>query len=390
MDFARLFSFRRSQPRRRKPRRRKPALRRFDSLEKRYVLSSAPVIDILSAAVGSGHNVSISGHVSDFDPLAGALSVALSGPIAANVAVDSSGGFSYTGPAAQLGTEQAVATDAGTGLSSASVQSPIENAAPAIQNFMVRPTGNGTYVQLSGSVHDESPAGLSVSFSGVVSGSATTDASGNFSLIALASSLGNVAAATSDVWGVASQPAAATLSDSGPVVQLNPPQHNVNGTVTVSGTVSDITPGGISVSVTGVVGGTATTDSSGAFSLTVQPSGSGTIMATATDVWRQTSAPAQTTYSATSNVAALTMSGLVSNYLGYGQWQITGKVSGGDPSTTTISYSGTANGSTTIDSNGNFSFVVLTSGPYYAGSETVTATDATGATASQYISFGMA
>ncbi|HUY87223.1 MAG TPA: hypothetical protein VMV10_00660 [Pirellulales bacterium] len=401
MDFARLFSFRRPQQRRPQSRRRKPALRRFDSLEKRYLLSSAPVIDVLSAAVGSGDDVDISGHVSDFDPNAGALSVAISGPIATNLAVDSAGDFSYTGPAAQLGTEQAVATDAGTGLSSAAVQTPIENAAPVIQNFTVSPTGNGTNVLLSGSVQDESPSGLTVSFSGVASGSATTDASGNFSFVALASGLGNVTAATNDVWGAASQPASATLSDSGPVVQLNPPQDNADGTVTISGTVSDMTPGGASVSLSGVVSGTATTDSSGAFSLTAQPSGSGTVTATATDVWNQTSSPAQTTVSSpalvsstspsstTTEMAPLTISNLVANYLGYGQWEITGTVSGGDLSTTTISYSGTANGSTTPDSSGNFSFYVLTSGPYYDGYETVTASDAEGDTDSQTIYFGM-
>lgn len=390
MDLARLFSFCRPQLRRSQHRRRRPALRRFDSLEKRYVLSSAPVIDMLYAAVGSGDNVSISGHVSDFDPSAGALSVALSGPIAANVAVDSSGGFSYTGPAAQLGTEQAVATDAGTGLSSTPAQAPIDNGAPVIQNLTVNPTGNGTYVQLLGSVQDESPSGLTVSFSGVVSGSTTTDATGNFSLVALASNLGNLTAATSDVWGAASQPASATLSDSGPVVLLNPPQANMDGTVTVSGTVSDMTPGGALVSISGVVSGSVTTDSSGAFSLTAQASGPGTITATATNVWNQASCPAETAYSDPINAAPLQISGLVADFLGNGQWEITGTVSGGDLSTATISYSGTSNGTATVDSNGNFSFVVLTSGPYYTGSENVTASDAEGETASQFISFGMA
>ncbi|HUY93127.1 MAG TPA: hypothetical protein VMV10_30640 [Pirellulales bacterium] len=169
----------------------------------------------------------------------------------------------------------------------------------------------------------------------------------------------------------------------------------MDGTVTISGTVSDMTPGGASVSLSGVVSGTVTTGSSGAFSLTAQPSGSGTVTATATDVWNQTSSPAQTTVSQTTvsqttETAPLTISNLIASYMGNGFWEITGTVSGGDLSTTTISYSGTANGSTTPDSSGNFSFDVLTSGPYYTGNETVTASDAEGDTDSQYISFGMA
>ena len=117
MIFAHWFTSRRSQPRR-----RKPAPRRFDSLEKRYVLSSAPVIDAMSAIVGSGNTVSISGHVTDLDPNAGAISVSISGPVAATIAADATGRFSYSGPAALLGMEQAVAADVGTGLLSASVQ----------------------------------------------------------------------------------------------------------------------------------------------------------------------------------------------------------------------------------------------------------------------------
>ncbi|HEV7223453.1 MAG TPA: hypothetical protein VGN42_12175, partial [Pirellulales bacterium] len=157
-------------------------------------MSSAPVIDFLYAIPASGHTVNVSGHVSDFDPHAGLIGVTISGPVAGGVTADSGGNFSLTGTAASLGTETAVASDAGTGLSSAPFSAPIQNNAPTISGLSVGPTGNGKYVTISGTVNDESPAGLTVSFSGVASGSATTDASGGFSLYALATGLGTVTA----------------------------------------------------------------------------------------------------------------------------------------------------------------------------------------------------
>ena len=389
MNFAHRFSFRRSQPRR-----RKPAPRRFDSLEKRLLLTTAPVIDTLYAVVGDGHTVSISGHVSDFDPSAGPISVAISGPISANVNVDSSGMFSYSGSTSQLGTEQAVATDSGTGLSSDPFDSPIENMAPTIQNFTVYPTGDGKNVTLTGSVQDESPEGLTVSFSGVVGGSTTTDASGNFSLVALASDLGDVSATVSDVWGVGSAPVTAPLGSPAPVVQLDPPQTDSTGMVTVSGYVTDLSPGGLSVNVSGVVNGTATTDASGYFSLTAPYSASGTVTVTTTNVWNQTSSPAQATVNPPM-VAPVPMqiANLTATYENNGKWLITGTVQGGDLSTATISYSGTASGSAQVDSStGDFSFEVnAQSQPYYSGTEYVVASDAEGdQSGSQSVSFGMA
>lgn len=389
MNFAHWFSFRRPQPRR-----RKPAPRRFDLLEKRLLLTTAPVIDTLYAVVGDGHTVSISGHVSDFDPSAGAISVAISGPVSANVSVDASGMFSFSGSTLQLGTEQAVATDSGTGLSSGPVNSPIENAAPTIQNFRVNPTGDGKNVLLSGSVQDESPAGLTVSFSGVSSGSTTTDASGNFSLVALASDLGDVTATVSDAWGASSLPATATLSSQPPVVQLDQPQTDSTGMVTVSGYVSDLSPGGESVNISGVVNGTATTDASGYFTLTAQSSGPGTVSVTATNVWNQTSSPAQATVNPPmTNPSPMSIINLTATYINNGFWLITGTVQGGDLSTATVSYSGTASGSASVDSStGEFSFTVQTSSQsLYSGTEYVAASDAEGDQSdTQTVSFGMA
>ena len=220
--------------------------------------------------------------------------------------------------------------------------------APSIQNLSVNPTGDGKNVLLSGSVQDESPAGLTVSFSGVSSGSTTTDASGNFSLVALASDLGDVTATVSDAWGAASLPATATLGSQAPVVQLDQPQTDATGMVTVSGYVSALSPGGLSVDVSGAVNGTATTDASGYFTLTAQSSGPGTVSVTATNSWNQTSSPAQATVNPPmTNPSPMSIINLTAIYLNNGIWLVTGTVQGGDLSTATVSYSGTASGSAT-------------------------------------------
>ncbi len=327
MPFGYLFSHRNIK----RSRRRAPP-RSFQMLENRYVLSSAPVIDAFNASVGAGNTISISGHVADYDPNAGALQVALSGPVQANVAADSAGNFSYEGTASALGNEQAIATDAGTGLASAAAQTPIANNAPQI-TFSVQETGDGTNVVVSGSVSDESPAGLAVNFAGVVSGSAITDSTGSFVLNTTASALGTVTATTADVWGVSSPSVDAALTDSGPTVTVSCDQSDPSGLVTFSGQVSDGVPGGAVVQFSGSVTGTVTTDSSGCFSLTVQSPPPGDVSVEATNVWGQSSAPTSVTVVA--NPAAATL--IVSDLSAYATansdpnlstWYLSGVISG--------------------------------------------------------------
>ena len=356
MSFGYFFSRRNSnRPRRRAPR------RSLQMLENRYLLSAAPVIDAFNASVGAGNTISISGHVADYDPNAGALQIALSGPVQANVAADSAGNFSYEGTASALGNEQAVATDAGTGLASAAVQTPIANNVPQI-SFSVQETGDGTNVVVSGSVFDESPAGLTVNLSGVVSGSVVADSAGNFVFNTTASALGTVTATTADVWGISSPAVDAALTDSGPTVTVSCDQSDPSGLVTFSGQVSDDVPGGAVVQLSGAVNETATTDSSGYFSLTVQSPPPGDVSAVATNVWGQSSAQVSVTVRDTAaQQSSLSISNLSASPVtepdnnGLCEWLLTGTLSAVGSFTIVLSDLASQSEATDTDSTGNFS-----------------------------------
>jgi hypothetical protein len=315
------------------------------------------VIGVMYAVPTDGHTVTVSGTVSDADPAAGRISVAISGPVAGEVLADSAGNFSLTGTAGSLGTETAVASDAGTGLSSDPFAAPIQNNAPTISSLSAEPTGNGKYVSVSGTIYDEWPEGLTVSFSGVVSGSATTDISGGFAFYALASGLGTVTAATSDIWGVAATPVTAELTVAPPLLQLNDATANPGDPVTITGYDFDMSPANDTVTISGVASGTATPDSSGSFSLTAPMSGAGTVTATATDVWGQSST--SVTASVTIYDPPPQLAGWAVTQLSNTSFLISGSISDPTLQDVVVSYSGAASGPVYLDSDGNFSFEIM-------------------------------
>lgn len=281
--------------------RKQPRICRLQSLERRQCLSGMPPsITSFSAQVGSGHDVSVSGQVTGMYP---GFQVALSGVVSANVATDASGNFQYVGTANSLGTEYAVATDS-QGNSSSQASTPVVNNSPVIYNFQVFATGNGKQVELKGAVQDESPSGLTVTFSsanvGLAQDSTSTDASGQFDFFTTASALGSVSAVVVDVWGVQSSPAEATLSVPPPQIVGFTYVDQGNGYYQFQGTISDSQPSGITVQLSGLASGSAAVDpSSGAFvsdsyQLGAHPTGSE--YAVATDIWGQTSNTAEITF----------------------------------------------------------------------------------------------
>ncbi len=132
-------------------------------------------------------------------------------------------------------------------------------------------------VTLSGTVTDANPAGLTVTFTGEVTGNTTTDASGNYSFTAPASALGNVNASTVDLQGLQSNTATVALSVPAPKILNFKGAQGPSNVWTFSGTVQDVSPVGETVYFGGapvsIQNKTTTVASNATFLLSVQFNG---------------------------------------------------------------------------------------------------------------------
>jgi hypothetical protein len=165
---------------------------------------------------------------------------------------------------------------------------------PSTLTLAVAQTGMRN-VTLSGHYSDPNPGGVTINFTGVCTGSAVTDANGNYSFNVTATGLGNVTAATRDS-GASTQ---ATITDQAPTINNFQAVRVACNTFTISGTVSNAQAAGMTVTLGGLpdmVGCTITVRADGTFSASfdLAKGESGTLTAQTTDPWGLTSALAQT------------------------------------------------------------------------------------------------
>jgi hypothetical protein len=149
-------------------------------------------------------------------------------------------------------------------------------------------------VTLSGQVTDDQPSGLTVTFSGAVTGTTVTDANGNYSVRLQASSLGAVLATVTDSWGNVSNPASVTLTCAPPSITDISAACGPDNVWTFQGTVVAASPDNMTVTFNGlpsVANQTATVQANGTFVYIVQmqPNDDGTVTVQTTDWWGQTS-----------------------------------------------------------------------------------------------------
>ena len=130
------------------------------------------------------------------------------------VTAGSGGNFTYTFTAAanDAGTVEASCADCWSQQSN--VATATLTPSPTV-TLSVQMNGQNS-VTLSGDVTADNPAGLKVTFTGVVSVSTVTDSSGHFSVTLNASRLGEVQATTTDDLGQSSDTATATLTCAAP------------------------------------------------------------------------------------------------------------------------------------------------------------------------------
>jgi hypothetical protein len=179
---------------------------RLESLEDRFC-PVAPSISLMHSLAGP-NTFLLSGRVTD--ELPGGLTVQFSGAYSGSVVTSKTGCFSLTIHPDHLGSVFAQVTDA-EGLSSSGVEDVLTSMPPMICNFTAMHL-YGNVWSFSGTVADESPAGLTVTFGGLpslVGKTATVNANGTFSLTVelLAGEEGTATAQTCDWWGQASNEA---------------------------------------------------------------------------------------------------------------------------------------------------------------------------------------
>jgi hypothetical protein len=168
---------------------------------------SAPTLSFTVTQAG-GHNVVLSGSVTDDNP--SSCTVAFTGVVTATANVGANGAFSVTATASALGTITGQATD-GAGQTSAAVQQTLADAAPTIVNFLAVQDGGNCWT-FTGTVQDAYAAGLTITLGGLpeLQGvTVTTDASGNFTYtcqLAVGES-GTATAITTDGWSLESNEA---------------------------------------------------------------------------------------------------------------------------------------------------------------------------------------
>lgn len=272
------------------PARRQRTTLHVEALEGRDC-PSAPQITAFAATVQTGHSVLLSGTIIDDHPTA--AMVCFGGVATGFATPDTSGHFQLQENISQLGTVFATVNDPGGAMSNTAQAMVID---PGIAlSLSVAQQGPNRIVTLTGQVSCNSPAGRTVTLSGVVSGSVTTAANGAFTYSGPASALGQIQAAVTDDWGV--------TATSSAMLYNNPPRivnfqaiNNGNNSWTFTGQVQDEYPAGLVVRLRGIPSldnsnTRVTVQANGTFSytITLQPGENGGVTADCIDWWGQTS-----------------------------------------------------------------------------------------------------
>jgi large repetitive protein len=207
-------------------------------------------------------------------------------------------------------------------------------------------------VTLAGSLTGIDPVGQTVTVSGVAAGSVVTDANGNFTITTTVTGLGTVQAATTDLWGQASNTPSVSVtslpSTSSPQIILE--AEVLSGhEVVLSGSVQDANPAGVTVTFSGAATGSTTTDANGNFSFTTSAASLGTVYAVGIDQSQQST----NTAAATIGVAAPALT-LAITSTSQDTVTLTGKLTDIDMAGQTVSITGAETGSVVTDANGNF------------------------------------
>jgi hypothetical protein len=266
------------------------AILQVEALETRDCPSAAPQIAFFTATAQSGHTILLSGTITDSSPTAAVVD--FGGVASGSATPDASGHFQVLDTISQLGTATATVTDPG-GSKSGTAQATVSDPGVSIRVSVAQ--GPSRTVTVTGQVSGNSPAGLTVTLSGVVAGSVTTNANGTFIYTGPASALGQIQATVTDVWGVTAA-SSTMLTDTPPRIVSFEAINNGNNSWTFTGQVQDEYAAGLVVRLGGIPcldnnNASATVQANGTFTYTVtlEPGENGGVTAECTDWWGQAS-----------------------------------------------------------------------------------------------------
>jgi hypothetical protein len=253
-------------------------------------LASVPQITSFTATVESGQEVLLSGTILDSSPSTAVVN--FGGTATGSVTPDVSGHFQVLENISQLGTVFATVTDPGGSVSNTALATVSD---PGMSLDISAAQGPNGAVTVTGHVSCNSPAGLTVTLSGVVSGSVTTSTDGTFTFTGSASALGQIQATVTDVWG-ASASSSTTLTNTPPTIVNFRAINNGDNSWTFTGQVQDEYAAGLVVTLRGIPSldnnnAAATVQANGTFSctITLQPGEGGGVTAECIDWWGQAS-----------------------------------------------------------------------------------------------------
>lgn len=220
---------------------------RVDELETRLCPAGSSLS--LSAQVLPGHMVQLSGTV--HGAKVADVTVNFSGAAVGSTTTDANGAYSYTTSSANLGSVTAVDLDS-NGNPIATAKSAIAVADPAVTLSITYGAGNS--VTLSGTLTDIDAGGETIVLRGVAAGSVVTDSAGNFSLTTDASAVGAIDAATTDLWGTASNTAEVMVARDAPIIENFAAEYEGFNLWHFSGHVNTSDPQGMTIRFGGLNG----------------------------------------------------------------------------------------------------------------------------------------
>ncbi len=292
-----MFGLFRSAPSKPRSSRAPRAQLGLEQLEERNCPAAPSISGLTATHIGSW--LAIEGTVTDESPAT--AQVRIGGALSTQITPDASGWFGYVtswSSGTQV-TAQAVDNEMLTsGVSTATIANP-PDANPFLM-FMVT-YNSQRQITVTGRLTDESPGGRVVTISGMASGTATTDASGMFSLTLTATGLGTVTASATDAAGHASNSPLFTLKSVAPHIENFFCSEQPDGWYRFSGQVYDESPNGLTVSFGGapitLQGDSCQVLLDGSFAIRIKLNGTqtdeGTATAVVTDWWGLTSNTAQ-------------------------------------------------------------------------------------------------